>query len=168
VLYVIACGAPPAAELPEFITLAQADGWDVAAITTPAGARFVDLVAVAEVTRRPVRVDWRVPDEPDSLPPADAVLVAPATLATVAKFRLAVADTLAVGLLCEALGRGTPILLAPNLKDELARHPAFAEHLAVLRSWGVEVADLAPVPQGRRMPPWPALVAALRALAPAP
>lgn len=164
VLYLIACGAPPASELPAVIPLLQADGWDVAVIATPAGRRFLPVETVASLTGRPVRTDWRSPEEADLLPPADAILVAPATLATIAKFRHAIADTLAVGILCEALGQRTPIVLAPNVKAVLAQHPAFGEHLGTLRTWGVRVVEQAPSPRGRRLPPWEELVVVLRAV----
>ena len=42
VLYVIACGGRPAADLPAFITWAQDQRWDPCVITTPAGTQFVD------------------------------------------------------------------------------------------------------------------------------
>lgn len=35
VLYVIACAAPPAQRIQEFVVLAQAAGWDVCVIATP-------------------------------------------------------------------------------------------------------------------------------------
>jgi phosphopantothenoylcysteine synthetase/decarboxylase len=163
-LYLVACGAPPAAELPDLIGLAQADGWDVAVVATPAGSRFLPVEAVVALTGRPVRVAWRSPGEADPFPPADVILVAPATLTTIAKFRHAIADTLAVGILCEALGDGTPILLAPNIKATLARHPALDEHLRVLQSWGVHVAGQALVSDGWRLPAWGELVGMLRRL----
>jgi phosphopantothenoylcysteine synthetase/decarboxylase len=165
-LYVIACGAPPASELPELVGLAQADGWDVAVIATPTGSRFFEVEAVAALTGRPVRVDWRLPDEADPFPPADVILVAPATLTTIAKFRHAIADTLAVGLLCEALGLGIPIVVAPNVKAVLTQHPAFEEHLASLRMWGVHLVEQEPTSRGQRLPPWENLVALLRTVAP--
>src|SRR4030081_855202 len=79
VLYVIACGAGPARQLPAFVRAAQGEGWDVCVITTPAGATFLDADRMAELTGHPVRVRYKHPDEPDVLPPADAFAIAPAT-----------------------------------------------------------------------------------------
>ena len=53
VLYVIACGGRPAADLPAFITWAQDQGWDPCVITTPAGTQFVDADRLAEPDRPP-------------------------------------------------------------------------------------------------------------------
>jgi phosphopantothenoylcysteine synthetase/decarboxylase len=99
-----------------------------------------------------------LPGEGKSLPAADAIAVAPATFNTVNKFRAGVADNMAVGVLCECLRAGVPIVLAPNVKAVLAEHPAFPASLDELRSWGVHVLDQAPQPQGMRMAPWEAIL----------
>jgi flavoprotein len=49
-----------------------------------------------------------MPDEPNELPAADAVIVAPATFNTVNKWATGIADTFVVGLLCELMGFGIP------------------------------------------------------------
>ena len=166
VVYAIVCGAPPAAEVAEFVRLAQAAGWDVCVLPTPEGRRWIDAEALERLTGHPVRSTFVLPGESDvSLPPADAVLVAPATLNTVNKFRYGIADTFAVGVLCEARGLGIPILLAPNVKAVLESHPAFGESLEELKRWGVHVMDQAPIPRGIRQPSWEVLVEELDRLA---
>ncbi len=112
-----------------------------------------------------MRSTFVLPGEGESLPEADAILVAPATLNTINKFRYGIADTFAVGVLCEARGLGVPIVLAPNVKDVLASHPAFEESLRELRRWGVHVLEQAPIPRGVRLPPWDALVEKLNQIA---
>ena len=139
VLYVIACGGPPAAELPRFVTQAQGLGWDVCVIATPSGLKFIDAAALAEQTGHPVRSDYKQPDEPDVLPPADAFVIAPATFNTINKLAAGISDTLALGLLNEGLGGGKPIIAVPFPNQALARHPAFVANLAALRSWGLEL-----------------------------
>jgi phosphopantothenoylcysteine synthetase/decarboxylase len=166
VVYAIVCGAPPAADVGEFVRLARADGWEVCVLATPEGRRWVDAEALERLTGRPVRSTFVLPgeDEPP-LPPADAILVAPATLNTVNKFRAGIADNFAVGVLCEARGLGTPIVLAPNVKAALESHPAFGESLQELKRWGVRVMDQAPIPQGVRQPSWKVLLEELDRLA---
>lgn len=140
VLYVIACGGRPAGDLPDFVTWAHTQGWDVCVITTPAGTKFVDAAQLARMTGHPVRNDYKQPDDPDVLPfPPDAFVVAPATFNTINKWANGISDTLALGLLNEALAAGQPIIAVPNPNQTLARHPAFLRNLAFLRDNGVTV-----------------------------
>lgn len=140
VLYIIACGGRPAADLPAFVTWAQGEGWDVCVVATPAGMKFVDAERLAELTRYPVRQDYKRPEEPDALPfPPDAIVVTPATFNTTNKWAAGVSDTLALGLLNEALCAGQPIIAVPNPNETLARHPAFLRSVGFLRENGVRV-----------------------------
>ncbi|MFB4311850.1 flavoprotein [Actinomadura sp. GTD37] len=139
VLYVIACGGRPAADLPPFVERLHADGWTVCVVATPSGTKFLDTARLAESTGFPVRSDYKQPDEPDVLPPADAFAVVPATFNTVNKWAHGTSDTLALGLLNEAVGLGRPIIAAPWPNSALARHPVFVRSIAELRDWGVTV-----------------------------
>jgi phosphopantothenoylcysteine synthetase/decarboxylase len=116
---------------------------------------------LAELTGYDVRSEYRAADEAKSLPDADAIAVAPATFNTVNKFRAGIADNMAVGVLCECLRAGVPIVLAPNVKAVLAEHPAFPASLHELASWGVHVLEQAPQPRGVRMAPWDAILEAV-------
>lgn len=139
VLYVIACGAPPAHEVSTLITMAQEAAWEVCLLTTPMGRRFVDTSALERLTGHPVRSEYKEPGTPDVLPSPDAIIVAPATVNTISKWALAVCDTLALGILVEAIGKGVPIVALPFTNRAHAAHPALQEHVVKLRSWGVEV-----------------------------
>jgi phosphopantothenoylcysteine synthetase/decarboxylase len=139
VLYVIACGGPPATQVPDFVRFAQSQGWDVCVIATPDGTKFLDTARLAGQTGHPVRSQYKHPDEPDVLPPADAFVVAPATFNTVNKWAAGISDTLALGLLNEAVGLGLPIVAVPWPNAALARHPVFRRSIASLREWGVRV-----------------------------
>jgi phosphopantothenoylcysteine synthetase/decarboxylase len=165
VLYVITCGGPPAAELPQFVTQAQDLGWDVCVIATPSGLKFIDAAGLVRQTGHPVRSDYKQPDEPDVLPPADAFVIAPATFNTINKLAAGISDTLALGLLNEGLGGGKPIIAAPFPNQALARHPAFIANLAALRSWGVElIFDSDQDTPGDAAFGWPSLLDALARL----
>jgi phosphopantothenoylcysteine synthetase/decarboxylase len=139
VLYIIACGGRPAGDLPEFVRYAAEQGWDVCVIATPSGMKFCDPDGLAAATGHPVRCDYKRPDEPDVLPPPDAFVVAPATFNTVNKLAAGISDTLALGLLNEAVGTGLPIIAVPFPNQMLARHPVFRTSIATLRSWGVRL-----------------------------
>ena len=154
VLYVVACAAPAASDVDEFVSLAREAGWTVRVIATPMGERFIDADRLAGLTGDRVRTGFRMPDEPDELPKADAVVVAPATFNTVNKWAAGITDTFATGLLCELTGAGVPILAVPLVKDELARHVAFGQSLEVLRGMGVRVLFDPNAPPQSRMPGW--------------
>lgn len=139
VLYVIVCCSPVAAHVGRLVRLAHRTGWDVAVIATPDGRKFVDVEGLARMTGRPVRSRFKNPQDPDVLPAADAIVVAPATVNTVNKWACGIADTLALGLLIEGHGLGLPIVAMPFTNTAMAAHPAFRESLVRLRSWGVRV-----------------------------
>lgn len=121
------------------VDLAQKDGWDVCVVTTPDGRKFVDAPGLAAQTGYPVRSRYKDPGDPDVLPPADAMVVAPATANTMNKWSAGIADTLALGLLVEGLGKGLKIVALPFTNRAMAAHPAFGESVSRLRSWGVTV-----------------------------
>jgi phosphopantothenoylcysteine synthetase/decarboxylase len=171
VLYVIACGAPPAAQLPDFAGSAQAQGWDVCVVVTPDGAKFADAGHLAGLTGHPVRIHYKNPDELDVLPPADAFVIAPATFNTVNKLAHGISDTLALGLVNEAVGSGIPVIAVPWPNAHLARHPVFQRSVTALREWGIRVIlNPAGLPHASGKPavfPWEELHADLAALLPA-
>jgi phosphopantothenoylcysteine synthetase/decarboxylase len=139
VLYIVVCGSRPAADLPAYVQRLRADGWDTCVIATPSARKFMHADALAEASGHVVRYDFKQPDEPDALDPPDAVVVAPATFNTINKWAAGVSDTLALGLLNEGVGLGLPIIAVPFPNVALARHPAFCDSIATLRSWGVRL-----------------------------
>ncbi len=72
-------------------------------------------------------------------PPPAAIAVAPATFNTVNKWAAGISDTLALGVLTEAIGKGLPIVALPFLNRAQAAHPAFQRSVDQLRSWGVRL-----------------------------
>jgi phosphopantothenoylcysteine synthetase/decarboxylase len=174
-LYVVVCGSPVARNVGHLVTLAHHDNWDVCVIATPDGRKFIDVQALAVQTGHPVRTFYKNPGDPDVLPPADAMVVAPATVNTIDKWALGIADTLALGLLIEAQGRGLPIVAMPYTNEAMAAHPAFLDSIERLRSWGVtvlfgdDVGRLHPPGTGDRHVhafPWGLVLDALRAMKP--
>lgn len=77
-------------------------------------------------------------------PPLGVTLVAPCTFNSLNKLALGIADTLALSIAAEAIGRRTPVIVAVSVNGPLWTHPRAAESVATLRSWGVRV--LEPVP----------------------
>jgi phosphopantothenoylcysteine synthetase/decarboxylase len=171
VLYVIVCGGPPAGEIPAFVEYAQDQGWTVCVVSTPSGTKFLDVERLAALSGHPVRSEYKRPEEPDVLPPADAFVVAPATFNTINKWAHGSSDTLALGLLNEAVGLGLPIVAVPWPNAALARHPVFNRSIAELREWGVTIVfdtERLPTPdsaeQGKAAFPWDELRRQLKAV----
>jgi phosphopantothenoylcysteine synthetase/decarboxylase len=174
VIYVIACGAPTADGLYDFITRLHDDGWRVCVVTTPMGARFVDTDRLRGLTGYPVRNSYKNPDEPDVLPPADAYVVAPATFNTINKIANGITDTLAAGLICEALGNNRPVIIVPWFNRALARHGAYARSLDLLRQDGAQLVLTprtqpgAPQPDAHESFPWAPLHELITKVTPGP
>jgi phosphopantothenoylcysteine decarboxylase len=139
VLYVIACAAPPARDVGRLIEAAQREGWTVCLLATPSAVRFLDAAPLAEQTGYPVRSQYKNPGEPDLLPDPDAIIVAPATVNSINKWAAGICDTLALGILVEAIGKKLPVVAVPWSNPAHAAHPALAESLGKLTSWGVRV-----------------------------
>jgi phosphopantothenoylcysteine synthetase/decarboxylase len=153
-LYVVVCAAPPAAEAQDLVKLAQAAGWEVAVTATPEALGFIDAPLLGAITGFPVRHRWREPDEPESVPEANAIVVAPATFNTINRWVAGITNTVAVGTLCEHLGLDAPIVAVPNVNPPLARHPTLRASLRQLREWGVRVLFDESAPREARMPRW--------------
>ncbi|MEH0551897.1 flavoprotein [Streptomyces sp. B21-101] len=137
-LYVVVCAAGVASGVDVLITAALERRWRVGVIATPSAMNgFFDAAAVEAQTGLPVRSAWRRPADPRPFPQPDAVVVAPATFNTLNKWAAGIADTLALGTLCEAVGLGVPIGVLPCVNETLAGHPAYRESLARLRATGV-------------------------------
>jgi Flavoprotein len=92
-----------AESMPELVRHAQATQWAVCVIGTRMGMRFLDASMLRELTGHPVRDEYKQPDDPDVLPAADAFVVAPCTFNT-NKLAAGISDTLALGVLNEAIG----------------------------------------------------------------
>ncbi|QCX82284.1 bifunctional phosphopantothenoylcysteine decarboxylase/phosphopantothenate synthase (plasmid) [Streptomyces sp. YIM 121038] len=144
-LYLIACAAPPARRIQIPIRAAQKAGWDVCVILTPSAYRWAsedsegEIEALEQLTGHPVRWQYKLPSQADVLPPPDAMLVAPLTSNTLNKWAGGISDTLALGLITEAIGMGTPLVALPHWNDAQGRHPAVGRSVQQLREAGVEV-----------------------------
>ncbi|MFB9179472.1 flavoprotein [Dactylosporangium sucinum] len=139
VLYVVVCGSPCTQGAGKLVSLAQERGWEVCVVATPDALKWVDIPRLVAQTGHPVRHRYKYPGEPDVLPAAEAMIVAPATVNTVNKWAAGIADTLALGLIVEGVGLGLPIVAMPFTNAAMAAHPAFGQSIERLRAWGVTV-----------------------------
>ncbi|MFK0293314.1 flavoprotein [Streptomyces sp. NPDC090442] len=144
-LYVIACAAAPARRIDVPVHTAQGAGWDVCVVLTPAAYRWATedadgaIEALADLTGHPVRHQYKLPSQPDVLPPPDALLVAPLTCNSLNKWAAGISDTLALGLLTEAIGLRIPTVALPCWNAAQHAHPATARSIATLRDAGITV-----------------------------
>ncbi|MCX5207563.1 flavoprotein [Streptomyces sp. NBC_00237] len=144
-LYVISCAAPPARRLSVPISAAQKAGWDVCLIMSPSAYRWAredsegEIDALEDLTGHPVRWQYKLPSQPDVLPAPDAMLVAPLTSNTLNKWAAGISDTLALGLITEAIGMRTPLVALPHWNAAQGRHPAVARSVQTLRDAGVTI-----------------------------
>ena len=104
-------------------------------------ATWIDLGGIASATGCVARVAPRSLYEPDTLPPADALVAAPLTFNTLNKWAAGISDTLALGILNELLGAGIRVIAAPCIKGALRRHPAYNDSTRRLTQCGVTVMD---------------------------
>lgn len=136
--YFIISGAGTARRLPGLI--AQVAGCvpqPVAVLTdnahrvvSPRELALIDGVAVAESYFDEIIL----PRPPDGI-----VLFAPCTFNSLNKLAAGIADTLALSITAEAIGRGTPVIVAPSVNDPLWEHPRTRQSIEVLLSWGLTV-----------------------------
>jgi phosphopantothenoylcysteine synthetase/decarboxylase len=139
VLYLMICGAGPADRIGEMVKLAQAEGWSVYCVATPAAVEhFLDVGALEALTGHVVRTGHQRAGQP-ALPKADAVIVAPATYNTINKWAAGIADTYVLTQLAELTGLGVRIVVLPFVNTALAANTVFGRSVDELRRAGVRV-----------------------------
>jgi len=154
VAYLIVTGAKSASYGHDLLRGMVAMGFaSVIVIPTPNASRVVCPLNLAEVPS--VKFVESYFDESISpRPKPGLVLVAPCTFNSLNKLAQGVADNLAMSVAAEAIGRRTPVIVAPSLNQPLFDHPRTQTSLCELHSWGVQIVPpsdtskvLAPVDQ---------------------
>jgi hypothetical protein len=139
VLYAVVCGAGPASRIGTFVTLAQAEGWEVCCIASPAAVEhFLDVPALQELSGHQVRSNYRASDD-EPFPRADAIAVAPATYNTINKWAAGISDTYALNMLAELSGLNVPTAVLPFVNTALAANRVFTRSIDELRASGINV-----------------------------
>lgn len=112
-------------------------GARVRCVMTEAAGKFIGAQTLAAVTgEHPIEGFW---DEPEVSPHtdlgrwADAVVIAPATAATMARLAVGLSDN---ALIATALATEAPILLAPAMHTEMWDSPATQRNVAILMADG--------------------------------
>lgn len=151
VLYLVVSACPPALQTVDRIRTEQAEGWDVCAILTPQATKWLDVGEIERVTGHPVQTEMLLWPTPPLEPLGNRLLAAPITFNTLNKVAAGLADTMATGLLCEAIGNpDIEVVMEPSVSAEFSRHPVFARNVELLQAAGVRfVGD-----GGLGDPPW--------------
>jgi phosphopantothenoylcysteine synthetase/decarboxylase len=162
VAYLVLSGTTTAARCPELLRGLVGLGFaTVVALPTPNASRVVALRELADVAGAQV-VESYFDLAIRPRPPRGVVLFAPCSFNSLNKLAHGIADSLALSVVAEAIGRGTPVIVAPSLNAPLLAHPQAQASLKVLPGWGVTIVP--PVDDGRgpRLAPTEQLIDAVR------
>src|SRR5213596_3724728 len=166
VAYLIVSGTTTAARGPEILRALVGLGFNtVIAIPTPNAARTISGRELADVAgAQLVESYFDLAIRPR--PPRGVVLFAPCSFNSLNKLAHGIADNLALSVVAEAIGRGTPVIVGPSLNAPLLAHPVAQESLKTLASWGVKIVPTVDEGEGPRLAPSGVLIDAVRPYGP--
>ena len=162
IAYLIVSGTTTAARCPEILRGLLGLGFStVICIPTPNAARTIAPRELADVEgAQVVQSYFDLAIRPR--PPRGVVLFAPCSFNSLNKLAHGIADSLALSVVAEAIGRGTPVIVGPSLNQPLLDHPQAQASLRTLPTWGVTVVPMADEGDGPRLAPTPSLLDAVR------
>ena len=162
VVYLLLSGTTTAARGPEILRGLVGLGFaTVIALPTPNASRVVaprELADIAGVQLVQSYFDLAIRPRP----PRGVVLFAPCSFNSLNKLAHGIADSLALSVVAEAIGRETPVILGPSLNAPLLAHPVAQASLKTLAAWGVTIIPPVDEGEGPRLAPSPALIAAVK------
>jgi phosphopantothenoylcysteine synthetase/decarboxylase len=160
--YLVLSGTSTAARCPELLRGLVGLGFaTVIALPTPNASRTVAPRELADVEGvQVVQSYFDLAIRPR--PPRGVVLFAPCSFNSLNKLAHGIADNLALSVVAEAIGRGTPVILAPSLNQPLLEHPQAQASLRTLPTWGVTIVPPVDAGEGPRLAPTPQVLDAVR------
>ncbi|HXT79741.1 MAG TPA: flavoprotein [Acetobacteraceae bacterium] len=162
VAYLMLSGTTTASRCPALLHELLALGFSsVMAVPTPNASRVIAPRDLADVEgARVVESYFDAAIRPR--PPRGVTLFAPCSFNSLNKLAHGIADNLALSIVAEAIGRGTPVIVAPSLNQPLLDHPVAGASLRTLTDWGVRI--VAPVDEGEgpRLAPTAQIIDAVR------
>src|SRR3954466_5797467 len=162
VAYLILSGTTTAARCPEILRGLVGLGFStVIAIPTPNASRVIALRELADVAGAQV-VESYFDLAIRPRPPRGVVLFAPCSFNSLNKLAHGIADSLALSVAAESIGRKTPVIVAPSLNQPLLDHPVAQASLRKISEWGVTVAPPVDTGEGPRLAPTDVLLDAVR------
>jgi phosphopantothenoylcysteine synthetase/decarboxylase len=161
VVYLVLSGTTTAARGPEILHGLVGLGFPkVIAIPTPNASRVISGRELADVPGAQV-VESYFDLAIRPRPPRGVVLFAPCSFNSLNKLAHGIADNLALSLTAEAIGRKTPVVVAPSLNQPLLDHPEAQTSLKKLPGWGVVIVPPVDDGTGRRLAPTEQLLGAV-------
>lgn len=139
-VYLLVSGASTARRVPELVHDMAGLGVKLITVQTPNSERVVSPRELSMVPGHQV-VESYFDDAILPRPEEGVVLVAPCSFNTLNKLAQGIADNLPLSIAAEAIGRGTPVIVAVSVNPPLWAHPRAQESVATLRRWGVTVID---------------------------
>src|SRR6202048_1313812 len=162
VAYLVLSGTTTAARCPELLRGLIGLGFaSVIALPTPNAARVIASRALADVEGAQV-VESYFDLAIRPRPPRGVVLFAPCSFNSLNKLAHGIADSLALSVVAEAIGRSTPVIVGPSLNAPLLEHPQAQASLRTLPTWGVTIVPPVDEGEGPRRAPTAALLDAVR------
>jgi len=162
VAYLVLSGTTTAARCPEILRELVGLGFStVIALPTPNASRVIaprDLADVAGVQVVQSYFDLAIRPRP----PRGVVMFAPCSFNSLNKLAHGIADNLALSVVAEAIGRGTPVIVGPSLNAPLLIHPEAQTSLKTLPGWGVRIVPPVDEGEGPRLAPTAVLIDAVR------
>ena len=119
-------------------------GTEVQIVITPAGKEFITPITLSALTSKPViseffsQRDGTWHSHVDLGLWADAMVIAPATAATIGKMAHGVADNM---LVTTYLSMKAPVFVAPAMDLDMFAHPSTQHNLDILRSYGNHIIE---------------------------
>src|SRR5215471_6719081 len=161
VAYLIVSGTTTAARAPEILRGLVGLGFaTVIALPTPNASRTIARRELADVAGAQV-VESYFDLAIRPRPPRGVVLFAPCSFNSLNKLAHGIADSLALSVVAEAIGRGTPVIVGPSLNAPLLAHPEAQASLEKLPRWGVTIVPPVDEGEGPRLAPTAALIDAV-------
>jgi phosphopantothenoylcysteine synthetase/decarboxylase len=162
VVYLLLSGTTTTARCPDLLRDLIGLGFStVIAIPTPNASRLIATRELADVAgARVVESYFDLAIRPR--PPRGVVLFAPCSFNSLNKLAHGIADSLALSVVAEAIGRGTPVIVGPSLNQPLLDHPVARASLMTLQSWNVTVVPPVDDGNGPRLAPAARLLEAVR------
>jgi phosphopantothenoylcysteine synthetase/decarboxylase len=168
VAYLVLSGTTTAARCPDILRGLLGLGYStVIALPTPNAARVIAPRDLADVEGAQV-VESYFDAAIRPRPPRGVLLFAPCSFNSLNKLAHGIADNLALSVAAEAIGRGTPVIVAPSLNQPLLDHPAAQASLVTLAGWGVVIVPPVDDGEGPRLAPTARLLDAVRPFASKP
>jgi phosphopantothenoylcysteine synthetase/decarboxylase len=165
VVYLVLSGTTTAARCPELLRgLVELGFSTVIAIPTPNASRVIAPRELADVEGAQV-VESYFDMAIRPRPPHGVVLFAPCSFNSLNKLAHGIADNLPLSVVGEAIGRRTPVIVAPSLNQPLLDHPITQASMTTLRGWNVTVVPPVDEGEGPRLAPNERLLDAVRAVA---